>query len=230
MSAQVINNRLSKLKGSIKRVAAVFSNRLVDLNVNPFATHLPVLVGLAGLFEIRTALEIGCGQYSTPTLLNRNAFPDLLTLHSFENDLAWSRKVIQMTGCDSRLKLEFGNQPMAMAVTNMPAENYDLVFVDDSQTYEERADTIRKVADRFSAAKLVLIHDSEVPLYQSAASTFRNRFTFTALNPNTDLLWNDTQVNRRLLKNLNKAISSHSQILKADDLDGWITVFKKNNS
>ena len=225
MSAQVINKRLSNLRRSMKRVAGLFGNRLVDLNVNPFATHLPILVGLARLFEIRTVLEIGCGQYSTLTLLNRNAFPDLLSLHSFENDLDWSQKIAEMTGRDSRFKLEFVNQPMGMAVTNMPAEDYDLVFVDDSQTYQERAETIRKVADKFSAAKLVVIHDSEVPLYQSAASKFRNRFTFTALNPNTDLVWNNIPVNRTLLKDLNTTITRHSQSLNSDDLDGWITLF-----
>src|ERR1044071_885749 len=44
---------------------------------NDYATHIPILIGLARLREIRRVLEFGCGRYSTLTFLKASAFPHL---------------------------------------------------------------------------------------------------------------------------------------------------------
>jgi hypothetical protein len=186
-----------------------------------------VLVGLGGFFKISAALELGCGQYSTPTFLDRRAFPNLESLDSVENDPTWTRKVGELLKNDSRCQIGLVDHPMWAAVRKMSPKRYDLVFIDDSQTYEERAQTIKEVAARFSDARLVVIHDSEVAIYQSAAKSFRNIFNFTALNPNTSVVWNESVVDQGFLKEINKVIKENSSKVEVSDLNGWISLFDK---
>src|SRR6185295_2581550 len=74
---------------------------------NDYATHIPILIGLARLREIRSVLEFGCGNYSTLTFLNRFAFPQLERLHSIENDDSWA-STMQEAAKDDRWKLQPG--------------------------------------------------------------------------------------------------------------------------
>jgi hypothetical protein len=60
---------------------------------NEFATHIPILIGIARILPIRHVLELGCGTYSTLTFLNRTALPDLIGLDSLETDLAWAERL-----------------------------------------------------------------------------------------------------------------------------------------
>ena len=76
--------------------------------LNDYATHIPILIGLSRLRQIRHVLEFGCGHYSTLTFLNRSAFPHLEQLHSVENDDAWAA-TIQEAASDSRWKLQLVN-------------------------------------------------------------------------------------------------------------------------
>src|SRR5215212_3358405 len=75
---------------------------------NDYATHVPILIGLARLREIKTVLEFGCGHYSTLTFLNRSAFPDLEKLQSIENDDTWAATV-QKAASDDRWTLKLVN-------------------------------------------------------------------------------------------------------------------------
>src|SRR5215207_10889023 len=73
---------------------------------NDYATHVPILLGLARMREIKSVLEFGCGRYSTLTFLNRAAFPHLERLHSIENDSIWAETIHEAAKSDERWTLK----------------------------------------------------------------------------------------------------------------------------
>lgn len=192
---------------------------------NDYATHVPVLIGLASLRRIERVLEFGCGHYSTKTFLNRAAFPDLKELHSVENDLVWAEEISEETKADTRGKLHITNSPICDAVSNFDLESFDLVLVDDSKTAVERAATIRTLSAFQPSNPWFVIHDYEVDDYQSASYSFKQRFTFKAYNPQTGFLSNTSE--ERELKAIDKWIKTNSLRLEPDDVEGWLRVFRK---
>ncbi len=74
---------------------------------NPYATHVPILVALSQLLNVRHVLEMGCGQYSTLTFLDTSIFPELVSLHSIENDHAWAEKITTLVNGDPRFRLSY---------------------------------------------------------------------------------------------------------------------------
>lgn len=190
-----------------------------------FASHLPVLAGLARLVPVRRVLELGAGHYSTPAFLERGAFCDLETLRSVEDDPVWVDKMSEVVRDDPRVDLVTVAKPMNDAVTKLQVGTYDLILVDDSTGQDERVETIRRVADEsVGSDALVVIHDYEWEVYQEAAAKFRRRFKFTALIPNTGVVWNKAPVNFRLLKSLNALIEEHSQRTKPQDFLEWVRI------
>src|SRR5215211_1810321 len=89
--------------------------------LNDYATHIPILIGLARLREIRNVLEFGCGNYSTLTFLNRSAFPHLERLHSVENDDVWAATIQDTAHNDNRWTLRLVNAEMSEAVSDLEA-------------------------------------------------------------------------------------------------------------
>src|ERR1051326_6007095 len=73
--------------------------------LNDYATHIPMLIGLARLREMRSVFEFGCGKYSTLTFLNRSAFPHLERLCSIENDESWAATIQNAAQADQRWAL-----------------------------------------------------------------------------------------------------------------------------
>lgn len=194
-----------------------------------FASHLPVLAGLARLIPVRRVLELGAGHHSTPAFLDRGAFRNLETLRSVEDDPVWVEKMSGMVRDDPRVDLVTVAKPMSDAVTRLQVGTYDLVFIDDSTGQEERVKTIRKVANESAAsASLLVIHDYEWELYQEAATKFRRRFKFTALVPNTGVVWNKAPVDFRRLKELNALIEEHSQRTKPQDFSEWVRILDEH--
>src|SRR6185503_16450373 len=95
---------------------------------NDYATHVPILIGLARLREIRSVLEFGCGHYSTLTFLNASAFPDLERLHSIENDDAWATTIQEAAKDDPRWSLQLVNGEISESIPDL--ESFDLVLID----------------------------------------------------------------------------------------------------
>jgi len=188
---------------------------------NPYATHVPVLVGLARVLNVERVIECGCGEYSTLTFLNRSAFPKLVDLLSLENDREWFDNIAGRVGGDTRLEMVYVNGPMSLAASNIEIGGYDLVFLDDSMNLSERAATIKEVAAKRADSTVVVIHDYELAEYQRAAAAFTHRFKFDCLNPNTGVLWNNAPVAKPELRALNKLIKRHASRLQPSDVDGW---------
>src|SRR5689334_21342832 len=133
---------------------------------NDYATHVPILIGLARMREIKSVLEFGCGHYSTLTFLNRAAFPQLRRLHSVENDTAWSATVQKMAQHDERWTLQLAANHIAETVAELDLESFDLILIDDSKTSAERVATIDAVAKKHPQRPWIAIHDFEVGEYQ----------------------------------------------------------------
>jgi len=193
---------------------------------NDYATHIPVLIGLARLRAITSVLEFGAGHYSTKIFLNRRAFPDLKVLDSYETDQNWRHVMSDFTNGDSRAKLHFVDGSMATALEAIDLENYDLIFVDDSESAAERVKTIKALCARRPQSSLVVIHDYEVPEYIKGAQVFRYRFSFRAFNPETGVVWERESRIREMLKQIDRVVKRHAQQLEPDDVDGWLKAFE----
>ena len=210
-----IRNYLAPLAGPLRLCAKYFA---APRAINDYATHVPVLIGLARMREIRNVLEFGCGYYSTLTFLNRAAFPHLQRLHSVENDSSWSETISEVTKYDQRWSLQLVDGEIADSVSTLDLESFDLILIDDSKTSTQRAATIRAVAKRRPQRPWIAIHDFEVGEYKEAASGFRQRHKFNAYNPDTGLAVNST-IDTRTLARLLKA---NCKTLQPDDVNGWI--------
>jgi hypothetical protein len=185
--------------------------------LNDYATHIPVLIGLAKLREIRAVLEFGCGHYSTLTFLNRSAFPHLERLHSIENDEAWSAK-IQAAAQDDRWILNRVNGEISESIPDLDLESFDLILIDDSKTSAQRAATIRAIARKQPQHPWIVIHDYEVGEYREAASGFKYRHRFRAYNPETGVLGNRDHE----WKTIERVIKSKAKLFEPDAIEKWV--------
>ena len=197
----------------------------VERAQNDYATHLPVLLGLAKSRPIRSVLELGCGIYSTPTFLNRSAFPDLHTLDSLETDNHWARKISNIVTKDPRASLHVVEGTIASAVINLQLDHYDLIFVDDSADASDRTRTISALKGRNPRHAGIVIHDFEFPSYRSVARSFRHRYAFTAFNPETGLVWENEFISSDALKKIDVVTKRHANRLEPDDTHGWLEAF-----
>lgn len=202
----------------IKNFARYFSTPRA---LNDYATHVPILIGLARLREIRSVLEFGCGYYSTLTFLNRSAFPHLERLQSVENDASWAETIHEAAKSDERWILKLVRREIADSVPALDLEAFDLVLIDDSKNSTQRSATIRAVADKHPQRSWIVIHDFEVGEYRRAAADFKQRHSFKAFNPETGVLSNrPTQVTQ--WKFLDRTIKARSRTLEADQTAQWI--------
>lgn len=195
---------------------------------NDYATHIPVLLALAQSVKVERVLELGCGQFSTLTFVNRRAFPALLELDSIETDQAWLDKVALMTSNDSRLRTSLVQGAMSSAMEQMELGKYDLILVDDSSSSAERAGTIIALAARKPTRAIVAIHDFEVRPYRDAAAGFQHRFTFNAFNPQTGIGWYGKKELAGALRHSNSVIKRYAKKLEPDDIEGWKEVLVRH--
>lgn len=174
--------------------------------------------------KVERVVELGCGEYSTLTFLNRLAFPSLIALDSWETEQAWLDKIAASAGSDFRLRTGLVIGEMRSAIENIDLEEYDLIFVDDSTSSEERSRTIREIALRRPTQAVVVIHDFEVQAYREAAKLFRHRFIFRAFTPQTGVVWNGGRGLTKALKRAELVIKHHSKTLEPDHVSDWSKV------
>ena len=189
--------------------------------LNDYATHIPILIGLARIREIRSVLEFGCGNYSTLTFLNASAFPQLERLQSIENDESWAGTIQEVAKHDSRWTLRVVNGEIADAVCDIDLEAFDLILIDDSKSSAQRAATIRAIATKQPQHAWIVIHDFEVEEYRRAASGFKNRHRFRAYNPETGVVGNRVAE----WKTIDRVIKSKAKVFEPDAIEKWTTVF-----
>jgi hypothetical protein len=191
---------------------------------NAYATHIPVLIGLAAIRRIERVLEFGCGNYSTHTFLQRSVFTDLKALQSVENDLAWAEKISATVKDDPRCDVTVVSGQMCDAVPTFDLEGFDLILVDDSTNAENRAATIRRLAGLRPMHPWIAIHDYEVEEYRRASIGFKQRFAFKAYNPHTGLVSNSAFPTA--LQTLDHRLRSNSSRFAPDDAERWLNVLR----
>jgi predicted O-methyltransferase YrrM len=196
---------------------------------NPYATHLPILIGLAKVMKVTQVIEFGSGTYSTLTFLNRNYFPDLASMSSYENDPIWADEVNKGIGADPRCTLHTIEGPMYVAAAKVNLDAADLIFIDDSTSADERAQTIKHAVSTYKGNGIIVIHDFEVPPYQDAAASAPYAFRFAIYTPNTGVVWHSSNAQRqKALQALSKVIKKYSKSISPDDRDGWKCVLDQN--
>ena len=191
---------------------------------NAYATHVPVLIGLAAIRPVERVLEFGCGHYSTKTFLNRSIFPNLKELQSVENDAEWADTMREAVKDDPRCVVTAVSSAMCDAVRRFDLETFDLILVDDSTNAEQRAATIRALSDLRPVNPWLVIHDYEVEEYRRACAALKQHFTFKAYNPQTGLVAN-TGLNGEL-RTLDRLLKNNRARLAPDNVDGWLRVLR----
>jgi len=192
--------------------------------LNDYATHVPILIALARLGEIRSVLECGCGHYSTLTFLNRSAFPHLERLHSIENDDSWAQTIQEAAKDDHRWTLQVVKGEISESVADIDLESFDLILIDDSKSSAQRAATIRAIARKQPKHPRIVIHDFEVEEYRQAASGFKHRHRFRAYNPETGVVGN--RVDKWKL--IDRVIRTKAKVLEPDAIEQWTAVFRQD--
>lgn len=172
-------------------------------SAEPFVTHLPVLLGVGHLVQARRILEFGSGNHSSLAFLDRECFPHVEHVDSFENDPEWGASIAAKAAHDSRFRMQMLDGAVAQAVANVDLESYDMVFIDDSVTSAERSATIRAVVARVPTRAVVIVHDFEHPPYRHALRGMKHIVRMTALNPNTGVGWNHAALAQSNLRRLN---------------------------
>lgn len=172
-----------------------------------YATHQPILIGLARLTPIRRVLELGSGPFSSAMFLNRDAFPDLEALVSYEDVPEWRDKVLDAVGEDDRLDLRLveavhdaASQAALGARTMDHVDDFDLVFIDNSGRLRFRKRTMKAVGDMKPQRAVVVIHDFEWKLYRRAITErFDNVALFDTFTPQTGVAWNGSVLNQAVV-------------------------------
>lgn len=154
-----------------------------------YATHVPVLAGMASRFRIERVLELGAGEYSTSVFLDRQVFPALSQLDSVETDAAWAEAVHKSAEGDPRLSLHVTSQAVSELIPSLTLGDYDLILVDDSATMDQRAASIAIVAATVPSGPYVVIHDYEVEEYRSASDALEHRVLCRRFTPQTVIGW-----------------------------------------
>jgi hypothetical protein len=216
-----LRHHLASFKAPLRLCAKYFPTPRA---ANDYATHVPILIGLAQRGEIKNVLEFGCGYYSTLTFLNRAAFPHLERLTSVENDDAWAETLCEAAKDDERWSLKLIEGEISDFVSQLDLEVFDLILIDDSKTSVQRSATIRNIAHQQPQHPWIVIHDFEVDEYQRAASGFRQRHRFRAYNPETGLIWNNGNEPRDV-RSFDRVLKRGAKTLAPDNIEAWRRLF-----
>jgi len=217
--------KLKPLSDLFLVIGNILKPSIADTHEEPYSSHIPVLIGISSIINIKNILELGSGSYSTGLFLNKKAYPNLERLDSYEDDLQWGRKIANDFSKDQRLHLNIVNYPINQNLVNINYAQYDLIFIDDSQKSSDRAKTIKEICNNNLGNSILIIHDFEMDSYRKAAKKIKHYFTFSSYTPCTGVLWQKGLKNIQLFRVLD-LINTYKNEYKTTDIEGWLTVFK----
>jgi predicted O-methyltransferase YrrM len=200
--------------------------RRMSLRVEkPYTTHMPVLAAIPRLTRVERVLELGCGDFSTLTFLNRSIYPQLQALHSWEDDRAWMERVQSAVADDPRIEMEY-IQDWDASLSARDMADYDLIFVDNGRQFQERAATIRTVMERAVPRNIVVIHDFEFTTYRIAAQGLPHRYAFSVFYPHTGVVWQGDRLQKRSLQQVRRILQENAQRVLPDQVEDWAKLFE----
>ena len=141
---------------------------------DPYASHLNVLTTMLNTYQPERVLEYGSGRYSTPLFLAR---PHIKKLTVVETDFIWRRELVH-NNQDPRMTVLVEGNPSPM--------NYDLIFIDDGISADQRCRTIRAVLSR--RHPVVIIHDANVPQYRELIDELADDVMVYKTDPDTAVI------------------------------------------
>jgi len=217
-----------KPEGVLETIAKYFYRRalgIVACSERPYATHIPVLVGVAAACLPERLVEFGSGDFSTLAFLDETVFPSLLRIESYENDLSWMQHIEVKVAGNPRVACRFFEGRMRDAVSGANLEAADLIFLDDSPSGWERAHTVREVARTCGERPVTIVHDYELPAIRVACRKFEHRFSFASFTPQSCAVWNGDPRRKVLLQGVARRLQENASRLSVTDARGWADVF-----
>jgi hypothetical protein len=216
----------------LKRYVQGIFNRVIDLaprSKEPYATHVPVLVGVAATFKPRLLIEFGAGSFSTLSFLDEVAFPSLREIRSYENNKEWFEQVRERSRQSSRVNLQYIEGDMYRAVASAKVADADMIFLDDSPTAETRVPTVKEVSRLCGERPIVILHDYELWRLRLAARKFENCVAFDTFSPQCCAVWHGHPERGAILENINRTIRQHANNVSLTDIRGWSDLFTRAN-
>ena len=194
--------------------------RLQPRHETPYATHMPILVGLGLLCRPRKVIEFGSGEFSTALFLDRSVFPTVEEVVSFENDAVWFSQISSRLVGDARLHMQSISGEMASVISTSTLSG-DLIFIDDESSAVLRSHTVAAVARGCPDGVPVVMHDAEQWRLRRVIRNFDHHFCFTAMNPQTAIAWNGDLSIAVAIPTLARIITEHAANLPPHDSQGW---------
>jgi hypothetical protein len=216
----------------LKRYARAIFNRVIDLaprSKEPYATHVPVLVGVAATCKPKLLIEFGAGSFSTLSFLDEVAFPSLQEVRSYENNKEWFEQIRERSHHSSRVNLQYIEGDMYRAVASANVADADMIFLDDSPTAETRVPTVKEVSRLCGERPIVILHDYELWRLRLAARKFENCVAFDTFHPQCCAVWHGHPGRRPILENVNRTIRQHASDISLADIRGWGDIFARAN-
>jgi len=156
-------------------------------------SHLVVLAALAKLLPLKRVLEFGSGEWSTSFFLNKDVFPNLEYLESYETSKDWYDHVFAQVISDPRVNLLYVNKPNLNAAS-IDLSTFDLCLIDsDGAT---RGAVINTLVARCPDNLLIVIHDYENPNHKITVENVQPFVITQVAGPQTALVWRGDRINR----------------------------------
>jgi predicted O-methyltransferase YrrM len=218
---------LRRMQKAVRRILIQTCFKPAPRHENAFATHLPILTGLGLMMPISTVLEFGAGALSTLHFLDKRVFSQVKSVVSYENDFEWYQIVRSKTS-DPRLDLKFIPNEMYTVIDQIALSEFDLIFVDDSKSLQQRSQTILRLAEHQKHVRgIVVIHDFEQQAYRAAAAAFPYVKRFTAFNPEVGLVWSKRSLKTSFFQTIDKTTRRNAHRVPPDDVDAWVELFRE---
>lgn len=193
----------------------------------PYATHAPILVGVAAALKPESIIEFGAGAFSTVSFLDEAAFPSIRRVDSYENNREWFDQLRQRLPSRGRLNLRFVEGEMYQAVLAANPIAADIIFIDDSPTARARVPTVEEVARTCGMKPIVVLHDNDLWRLRFATRKFGHRVSVNTFNPQCSIMWHGHPERVTVLQRVRDVIHQHAGNIPVTDIREWAKVFSQ---
>lgn len=154
-------------------------HRWKETGCDAWASHIPLLLMNR---DVNSVLELGMGKYSTSLFLDKNLFPDLHNLVSVESNSDWAA-----SSSDDRHHILLYPEPIEHLLDTLVFDDFDLIFVDNSDSADRRIATLKYVSSRRPSTSKVFVHDWE--RYHDAVTGYEYAIVDDRQLPHSALVW-----------------------------------------